>query len=271
MQPPQKNAIVTGAASGLGRAIALRLAADGWNIVVADRDEPEGQATVALIHQAGGTGHFERLDVSRREDWLAMRDRLISDWDTLDLLINNAGVCGAAPVEVTSVDDWRWILDVNLYGTIHGCHTMVEWLKRNPNGAHVINTASIAGLLCAGTMGAYNVSKAGVVALSETLYAELRPYGIGVTVLCPGFFESNLFGTARWGDQQSKELAKILMSRSVLSSADVANLAVRAIGTSRLYIVHGWRPRLLWRIKRLFPSLWARITVAIHRRKFIKK
>ena len=188
----RKNAIVTGAASGLGRALAVELARKGFCVAIADVNTAGGEETLQLVRQAGGDGFVEELDVRHIEEWEALRDRLKAKWDHLDVLANNAGVAGSGLVGEYPIENWRWIIDINLWNGINGCHTFVDWLKSNPRGAHIFNTCSLAAIVSAPTMGAYNVTKAGMLALSETLYSELMPYNVGVTAICPAVFRTNL-------------------------------------------------------------------------------
>ena len=251
-----RNAIVTGAGSGLGREIALRLARDGWQIAVADVDQAGAETTLEQVVAAGGTGRVELLDVTQVDQWLAMRERLKNDWPRLDLLANNAGVGGSGEMGTFSLKDWRWLLDVNLFGGIYGCHTMVDWLKENDRRAHILNTASFAAMGSAPSMAAYNISKAGMISLSETLYTELRPHRVGVTVLCPSFFQTNLMETGRFSTDAQRETGADYMRRAKFTAADVAEAAVRAVYRRRLYVVLGRKARVYWRLKRLFPMLF---------------
>jgi NAD(P)-dependent dehydrogenase (short-subunit alcohol dehydrogenase family) len=249
-----RRAIVTGAGSGLGRALALRLARDKWHVAVCDIDLAGAAETAALVERAGGTAQVESLDVTRPEDWAALRDRLQSEWEAVDLLVNNAGVTGAGVIGRFPLDDWRWLLDVNLFGVIHGCHFFVDWLAENPRGGHVVNTASVAGVASAPAMGAYNASKAAVISLSETLYAELRRRGVGVTVVCPGFVRTNLLSGGRWENDGLKRGAEDFFAASRLTPEHVAEATVAAIRRRRLYVVLPLRGRVLWRLKRLMPQ-----------------
>ena len=118
--------------------------------------------------------------------------RLRADWPQLDLLVNNAGIGVQGNIGECPIDDWRHVVDVDLFGAIYGCHFCRDWLVANPEGSHVINVASAAAFFNSPGMGPYSVSKAGILSLSETLYAELRPRGVGVSVVCPGFFPTNV-------------------------------------------------------------------------------
>lgn len=253
-RPMRRHALITGAGSGLGRALAVRLGRDGWHVAVCDIDDAGGAETVALVERAGGTAQAERLDVTSPAEWEALRDRLRGQWERLDLLVNNAGVSGAGEIGRFPLADWRWILDVNLFGVIHGCHACVDWLLENPHGGHIVNTASMAAVASAPTMGGYNVSKAGVVALSETLYAELLHRGVGVTVLCPGFVATNLLARGRWHRPVLKARAERHFETARTTPEDVAEATLRAIRRRRLYVVLPLRGRIFWRLKRLMPQ-----------------
>ena len=254
MSPRRRYALITGAASGLGRALAVRLARDGWHVAVCDRDDEGCRETVSLVEQAGGTAQAERLDVTVPAEWEDLRDRLRGQWELIDLVVNNAGVSGAGEVGRFPLADWRWIVDVNLFGAIHGCHYFVDWLAENPHGAHIVNTASMAATVSAPTMGGYNVSKAAIVSLSETLYAELLPRGVGVTVLCPGFVGTNLLSGGRWQRPALRRRAERLVAKARLTADDVAEATLRAMRRRQLYVVLPLRGRIFWRLKRLLPQ-----------------
>lgn len=261
-----RYALVTGAGSGLGRAIALRLARQRWHVALADIDLDGASETLELVTQAGGSGQVERLDVREVHLWRELREKLESEWPRLDLLVNNAGVCAGGPVGEFPVEDWEWVLGINLHGVYYGCHVMLDWLQQNPQGAHLINVASVAAFICAPAMPSYNAAKAGVVALSETLHAELAPHRVGVSVLCPAFVPTPLLDRGRFTSQTILDSAREYMRQAQLTPEEVAEAAVAAIGTRRLYIVLGRRARTLWRIKRFFPSLFNRLIVGGYQR-----
>jgi NAD(P)-dependent dehydrogenase (short-subunit alcohol dehydrogenase family) len=247
------SAIVTGSANGLGRAIAVRLAQDGWRIALVDVDDDANRETLALVEARGGSGRVEHLDVSDPDAWCELIDRLRNDWPQLDLLVNNAGVATAGEVGEHSLDNWHWIMGINLFGAIYGCHCCVPWMKENPHGAHLVNVASVAAVMCAPAMAAYNVTKAGVVALTETLYSELLPTNIGVTVVCPGFVQTNILDRARYRSNAQLEFAAESMRASRLTADHLADQVMRAIERRQLYLFLPASTRWNWWHKRFAP------------------
>jgi NAD(P)-dependent dehydrogenase (short-subunit alcohol dehydrogenase family) len=264
MLPP--SAIVTGAASGLGRALCLRLARDGWRLAVCDLDEQGSAETLRLVEEVGGSGRIERLDVANRGEWEALRERLKADWPHVDLLVNNAGVGGAGDVGLFSLEDWHWLLNIDLWGAIYGCHTFLDWLKASPRGGYIINVASMAGYAAPPGMAAYNVAKAGVVALSETMYGELRPQGVGVSVVCPTFFRTNIIDGSRMSGDEHRQVAEKLMGMSRMTADDVAHWAIQAMHRKQLHVIVSWRGRLIWRLKRLAPRMFTKFAASEYKK-----
>ena len=257
----KKHAIITGAASGLGRALALLLARHGWHVAVADIDDSGAQETLDLVRGEGGDGQVEHLDVTSPHEWLALRERLEASWPTLDLLVNNAGVGVGGEVGKITLDDWQWIIDINLYGVIYGCHTMVDWLKANPGGADIVNIASMAGIISPPGMSPYNVTKAGVIALSETLYGELKKHNVGVTGVCPSFFKTNIVKNSRFDSQAQHEFAVKMMDDSKATAEQVALRIYQAVQRRQLYVVTPGIAKVFWFLKRLAPQ-WTTNMVA---------
>jgi NAD(P)-dependent dehydrogenase (short-subunit alcohol dehydrogenase family) len=234
--------------------MAIRLAADGWNLLLADIDIDGNRQTAEMVSEFDGTAKAIAFDAGDASAWQALDEQLRSDWRHLDLLVNNAGVAGQGDVGDYPLDDWQWVLGTTLNGAIYGCHTFVPWLKRNPRGAHIINTASFAAFVSAPSMGAYNVAKAGVVALSETLYGELLPHNVGVTVVCPAFFQTQLLARGKFRDDAVLQIAQKYADKARLTADAVAVAAIRGMHRKRLYVVLRNRARWYWRVKRLFPA-----------------
>lgn len=253
-----RTAVVTGGGSGLGRALALRLAGEGVHVLVADLRRDGAEETGRLARERGGTLDVAEVDVADPESVERLAAEAERLFGTTDLLVNNAGVAVGGEFGVVPLDDWRWLLDINLRGVVYGCHAFVPRMRRAARGA-ILNVASMAGLVHMPGMSAYNASKAGVVALSETLYAELRPEGIGVTVLCPSFFQTRIIEHGRSHDPRATRLGAALMARARHSADDVARAALVAVARRRLYCLPMRDGRFAWRCKRLAPGMFARI------------
>jgi NAD(P)-dependent dehydrogenase (short-subunit alcohol dehydrogenase family) len=185
-------AVITGGASGIGRAMAARFKADGMQVVIADVEEGPLAATAAELGVVGVV-----VDVADAESVEHLAAEVLDRFGTVNVLCNNAGVGGGGRITDLTLRDWRWVIDVNLWGVIHGLHAFLPHLTTAPGGAHVVNTASMAGLSAWPGIGPYNASKFAVVAISETLAAELSGTDVGVSVLCPGFVRTNIFTSQR--------------------------------------------------------------------------
>ncbi len=254
---PGRRAFVTGAASGLGRAFALALARDRWRLGLADRDSARLERVRAEVDAAGGQGRAYTGDVSSDEFVESALGEFTGSTGGLDLLINNAGVAVAGLVEATSAEDWRWAIEINLLGVVHGCRAAVPLMRRQGSGA-ILNIASSAGFAAAPQMGAYNASKAGVIALSETLAGELDGSGVQVSVAMPGFFRTGLLETMRAPAAESA-MARRLMEGSAYDAADAARAILAATARGHLYIVWPKEYVWLWRIKRFLPMRFLRL------------
>src|SRR5438034_831564 len=191
-----KVAAVTGAASGLGRAMALAFAGEGMHAALADIDEPGLKSTLNEVQGRGVRAFAMRVDVSRYQEVESFCSKAIAQFGATHVVCNNAGVSPLGAVWENTLADWQWILGVNLWGVIHGVRAFVPRLLAQGEG-HVVNTASVAGLISPPGMGAYNVTKHAVVALSESLYHDLRLRGSagGVSVLCPAYVPPGIAGS----------------------------------------------------------------------------
>ncbi|MCB9680419.1 MAG: SDR family NAD(P)-dependent oxidoreductase [Alphaproteobacteria bacterium] len=246
------GAVVTGGGSGLGRALALELHSRGAAVVIADLDLEGAEQTVAAVRERGGRAWAVACDVRDPEAVAAVLDAALGHLDAVDMWINNAGVAVAGEVGDVALDDWHWVVDVNLWGMVHGCHVIAPYFKQRGAGV-IVNVASAAGLVSTPGMAPYNVSKAGVVSLSETLYGELSPLGVGVTVVCPTFFQTRLLDNAR-SDAHRLKVASKLMKRSSVQADGVARAAIDDALAHRLYSVAMRDGRMVWRLRRLLPQ-----------------
>ncbi|KZB83320.1 SDR family NAD(P)-dependent oxidoreductase [Amycolatopsis regifaucium] len=253
------HAVVTGAGSGIGKAIAAELVRRGSRVICADIDLASAERTVTELKSQGGEAVAVACDVSTVDEVgeLANQARSWLGRDP-DLVVNNAGIgAGGKLVGESPLSDWRRTLGVNLWGVIHGCHTFVPAMRAAKAGG-VINVASAAGFTAAPRMAAYNVSKAGVVSLSETLAAELSGKGVAVTVLCPTFVRTNIFG-GELIDAEARGLAQRVSDLVGFSPERVAKMTLDAHDRGRLYVVPQPDAQLLWHAKRFVPVPYTRI------------
>ena len=248
--PRSPRAVVTGAGSGLGRAFCLELAARGGHVLASDVDEDAARATAERC--AGGRVHAVRCDVAKLADVEALADAADERLGGVDLVINNAGVAVSGRIGEISIADWQWLLGINLMGVIHGCHVFAPRLRRQQSG-HILNVASLAGLVHLPPLAPYNVAKAGVVALSETLRFELARDGVGVTVLCPSFFPTGIAASSR-GTANAKELGAKVLARSKVTADDVARAALDGAARDDFVVIPMAEGRWAWRLKRLVPQ-----------------
>ncbi len=195
-----KVAVVTGAAAGIGRGMAEAFAAAGMKVVLSDVEEPALTETTRALRNDGGEVHAVVTDVSKPDQVQALADESVRRFGAVDVLCNNAGIGVPTPSTwETSLDDWKWIIEVNLMGVIHGVRSFVPIMLEQGSESHIVNTASMAGLIAGGDISSYAVTKFGVVALSEHLYLELERAGAKtkVSVLCPGFVATNIMDSER--------------------------------------------------------------------------
>ncbi len=249
----RKTAVVTGAASGLGRDICIALAHKGFRILVADVNPREAAVTLTMVKQAGGAGEICHCDVTKAEEVQKMADHVFSTWSRLDLLVNNAGVAAAGVVGDMPIEDWHWLVNINLWGMIYGCHAFIPKMKQARRG-HIINVASAAGIVSMPEMACYNVSKAAVISLSETLKGELSPFDIGVSVVCPTFFNTNLLRDMRFCDEFQCTFTNAAFDNARMTSEDIAALTIKAYEKNRLYVVPQTSAKMQWIFKRLSPA-----------------
>ena len=247
-----KTAVITGAASGIGLALAQRAAREGMRLVLADIDEVKLAEAATTLPVAADALVTRRVDVSCEEDIAALADAAFARFGAVHLLCNNAGVGLTRLSWELTTADWEWILGANLWGVVHAIRHFVPRMLAQEGESHIVNTASVAGLLSTPAMAAYNVSKHGVVTLSETLYTELRAQQakIGVSVLCPAWVPTAIHTSERNRPQRFGEAAppsaasaayQERMGQAVksgrLTADDMANAVFDAVAADRFYVV----------------------------------
>jgi len=252
--PPNPRVAITGAGSGLGRAVAVNLARRGAKILVLDVDAARSQETADIVAREGGTAAILRCDVTQLADLEAAAAEMESRFGGIDLLVNNAGVAAAGMVGDIAMDTWEWIMRVNLWGVIHGCHVFVPRMKAQKSG-FILNVASCAGIASLPEMGPYNVTKAGVISLSETLQGELAPDNIAVSALCPTFFPTNLLETFR-GPDKHHNAAHAFFRRARITADEVAAAGIRGLEKGQLIVIPQADGTAVWLAKRFAPALY---------------
>ncbi len=258
-KPSQHSqAVVTGAGSGIGRAFALELARRGGSLLCADNNLASAKQTVALIEAAGGRAWAAKCDVGVLAEVEALAVAAEKHFGSpATLVINNAGIgIGGKAIGEASMADWKFTMDVNLWGVIHGCHVFAPLLRAQGRGG-IINVASTASFAAAPTMGPYNVTKAGVLALTETLAAEMSGTGIHVTALCPTFVKTNIVKDGRI-EGGSADFAAKLIARTGVSPESVVLKTLDALDRNQLYVVPQLEAKAVWTAKRLSPAIYTR-------------
>lgn len=251
-----KRIFITGGASGLGRALALHCAQAGFRVLICDLNNERGQETVSLLRKSGAEdASFLNLDVRSEAALIEARDFLELKWGGVDVVVNNAGVAQAGKIDDVSIDDWEWVVDINLLGVVRGCRTFTPVFKKQGHG-HFINIASMAGLLEGPEMSAYSVTKAGVVKLSEVLDMEFAGQNIRVSVVCPAFFPTNLGESLRSTSPDTRQSLQRAFGNSPISCEQVAYQVFRAIEEPRFWVLPHRRERWLWWLKCILPQVW---------------
>ncbi|MEV0175087.1 SDR family oxidoreductase [Streptomyces sp. NPDC050803] len=265
--------LVTGAGSGIGRATAFALAESGARVVAVDRDAEAAARTAEMSRLIGAPEAWaETVDVSDEQAMEKLAEKVANEYGVVDVLVNNAGIGLSGSFLDTTPDDWRKVLDVNLWGVIHGCRLFGKQMAERGQGGHIVNTASAAAYQPSKALPAYSTSKAAVLMLSECLRAELASQGIGVTAVCPGFVNTNITSTARFAGvdaeeekRRQKKSARLYGLRNY-PPEKVADAILRAVTRNEAvvpvtpeargaHVLSRFAPGLLRRIARVEPRL----------------
>jgi NAD(P)-dependent dehydrogenase (short-subunit alcohol dehydrogenase family) len=247
-----KKALVTGAASGIGRAVALRLAREGCDLFLLDIDLPGVTATAGAARQLGVDAIGVRCDLTRPSQITASNATMLDRWGGLDILVNNAGVAYYGPTENMTAQQWDWLLAINLLAPIQFVRELLPTLRSRPE-SHIVNVASVLGLVASARLTAYNVSKFGLVGLSASLRAEYGRQGVGVSTICPGFVGTNLFRVAASG--RPGRPTPVPPGFLTTTPDRVADRVVGAIRRNRRLVVITPLAHLLWNVNRFAPGL----------------
>lgn len=247
--------VITGAASGFGRALALQWAKHGASICVADINKVGGQETCDLVVKAGGQAMFCRCDVTSDADAEHLRDKVLEQWGRVDVVINNAGVASADRIEDEPIAQWQWVIEINLLSVVRMAKVFTPVFKQQNQG-HFLNVASQAGITPIPYMSSYNVTKSAVVALSETHRLELADFNIGVSVMCPGFFSTNLGDSLKTQLPVMKKLLEKMLTRSDMTAEQVAQIAYDGVAENKYMILSHKDGKQIFTFKRLFPNNW---------------
>ncbi|MEE2731174.1 SDR family oxidoreductase [Ketobacter sp.] len=255
MSNSKKTVAITGGASGLGKAMALRYARAGWGVAIADLNDERGESTLQELNDLCGDACYHHVDVRDAGAIEGWRDAILQRWGHINVVINNAGIASHGGIAESSLEDWDFTIDINLMGVVRGCKFFSQTMKQQGYG-HIVNIASMAGLIHSPEMNSYNATKAAVVALSETMQFELAPFGIGVTVVCPGFFQTNLAESTRSPDSHAQAHVSKMLATSDITADDIADQVFNAVDSNQFMLLPHKSYRNTWYWKRFMPSLY---------------
>ncbi|UVE19088.1 SDR family oxidoreductase [Pseudomonas sp. LS44] len=248
----QNRIMITGAGSGLGREIALRWAREGSRLALADVNEAGLAETLQLVHEAGGDGFTQRCDVRDYSQLTALAQACEQKFGGVDIIVNNAGVASGGFFEELTLEDWDWQIGINLMGVVKGCKAFLPLLELSKG--RIINIASMAALMQGPAMSNYNVAKAGVLALSESLLAEFKQLEVGVHVVCPSFFQTNLLDSFHGPNVGMKSQIGKLLEGSPISATEIADYIYQEVAKGTFMILPHEMGREAWALKQKNPQ-----------------
>jgi NAD(P)-dependent dehydrogenase (short-subunit alcohol dehydrogenase family) len=248
----QTRIMITGAGSGLGREMALRWAREGCQLALSDVNEAGLAETLKMVREVGGDGFTQRCDVRDYSQLTAFAQACEERLGGIDMIVNNAGVASGGFFSELSLEDWEWQISINLMGVVKGCKAFLPLLERSQG--RIVNIASMAALMQGPAMSNYNVAKAGVVALSESLLIELKQQGIDVHVVCPSFFQTNLLDSFRGPTPTMKAQVGKLLEGSPISAAEIADYIYQEIAKGEFMILPHEMGRMAWTLKQKNPQ-----------------
>lgn len=244
-----KTAFITGGASGIGLSMAKSFLGAGMRVVIADVDEKALAAAAAGLKGANTELLTVQLDVTDREQFKAVADKVEAEFGTVDVLCNNAGVYRGGTIDKVTYEDWDWVMGVNVGGVVNGVQTFVERMKARGTGGHIVNTSSMAGMTTSPGLGVYNASKFAVVGMSEAMHGDLAADNIGVSVLCPGMVRTRILESERTrpdnfepgekaaeaAAQEHNELMQMAMGTGI-DPDEVGEMVLQGVKANQLYL-----------------------------------
>lgn len=251
---PSKRAFITGGGGGLGLALSLALAKDSWTVGITDINKEALATAKKQVEDAGGKAFAYTFDVSKKEEYKTAFDDFIKNAGGIDLLINNAGVGDGGLIGEYALENWDWITGINQMAVIYGTHFTTPIMKKQGSG-HIISIASAAGFAAMPNMGMYNVTKAAVISLMESLYGEVKAFNIDTSVVCPTFFRSNIMQHHK-GDEKSAAIGQTIIQRAKYSPADIADYILTQASKKQFYILHPWQSKMVFHVRRLLPNFF---------------
>lgn len=259
--------VITGAASGLGKSMALQACRRGYDIAVADVQVEAGQEVVEAIKAQGQHAHYFDCDVSGSENLKQLKTLVLAEFGQVDVMVNNAGVGSQGNVEFSTEAEWERQWQINLMGVVRGCQAFIPALRKSSDAA-IVNVASFAAIALAPGVASYNVVKAGVYALSETLRCELADDDIHVSVVCPAFFKTNLVESMHGTDEKVKNQINRWMQKSKYTADDVANMILDAVERKQFMVLCDSQTKWQYRLSRWFPNYFFKQKVKMIKRMF---
>lgn len=252
---PEKRIVITGAGSGLGLKLALEFARMNWRIAIAEINKQRALEASEQVRKEGGDPLVIRCDVTKPDNFVKVLKAVKKEWKGADILVNNAGVAAAGFFEKIPLNKWDWIIDINQKSILYGCRTFIPMFK-DRNSGYIVNVASCAGIASLPEMASYNMTKAAAIAMSETLKIELSSFNIGVSVVCPTFFNTNLVIDSSAIEKRQQKFIDTFFHSPPASSEMIARHIVRSIKKNRFYVITQRDGKNVWRIKRWFPELY---------------
>ncbi|MBN2027644.1 MAG: SDR family NAD(P)-dependent oxidoreductase [Actinobacteria bacterium] len=247
-----RTAIVTGGASGIGRAVGGELARRGALVTLADINAPLVEEAAASLARQGYKARPAALDVSDHEAVRKLVNDTVSEHGRLDYMFNNAGIAVFGETQDFSYDDWHRVIDINLYGVVHGIAAAYPVMVKQGSG-HIVNTASLAGLVPAAGEISYTASKYAIVGVSDTLRAEGKKYGVKSSVVCPGFIRTPIYETCKLIDLEREKIVR--QAPKGMDPVKCARIILRGVERNKAFIVVTFPAKILWYIQRLSPGL----------------